>query len=286
MQGLGWKNAYGTGKGGDTITSGLEGAWTQTPIEWSHLYLREPLRLRVGAGEEPRRRLAVDAQGRAAQGTVPDAHDPEEGARADDAHDRPLAADGPRVRQDLQAFPGEPRGVQRCLRARLVQADAPRHGPALAPARGRGAAGPALAGPGASRRSRARRPTPTPSQLKKRRSSTPGSPSRSSCARRGPPPPPTAAPTARRRQRRARPPRAAEGLGGEPIPRSSPQVLSALDKVRADFNDAQPGGRQEGLARRSDRPRRGGGHRGGGEGGRARRSRFRSPRAAPTPPRR
>ncbi|MBX3463605.1 MAG: catalase/peroxidase HPI [Planctomycetes bacterium] len=37
-QGLGWKNAYGTGKGADTITSGLEGAWTYTPVKWSHDY--------------------------------------------------------------------------------------------------------------------------------------------------------------------------------------------------------------------------------------------------------
>ena len=38
-QGLGWKNSYGTGKGADTITSGLEGAWTQTPTRWSNRYL-------------------------------------------------------------------------------------------------------------------------------------------------------------------------------------------------------------------------------------------------------
>jgi len=35
-QGLGWKNSYGTGKGADTITSGLEGAWTSSPTQWSH----------------------------------------------------------------------------------------------------------------------------------------------------------------------------------------------------------------------------------------------------------
>lgn len=35
-QGLGWKNSYRTGKGADTITSGIEGAWTYTPVQWSH----------------------------------------------------------------------------------------------------------------------------------------------------------------------------------------------------------------------------------------------------------
>jgi catalase-peroxidase len=39
QQGLGWKSSYGTGKGADTITSGLEGAWTPTPIRWSNDYL-------------------------------------------------------------------------------------------------------------------------------------------------------------------------------------------------------------------------------------------------------
>ena len=39
-QGLGWKSSYGSGKGADTITSGLEGAWTATPIEWSNGYFQ------------------------------------------------------------------------------------------------------------------------------------------------------------------------------------------------------------------------------------------------------
>jgi catalase-peroxidase len=38
-QGLGWKNPHGTGKGGDTITSGLEGAWTTNPAKWDHNFL-------------------------------------------------------------------------------------------------------------------------------------------------------------------------------------------------------------------------------------------------------
>ena len=38
MQGLGWSNSYGTGKGADTITSGLEVTWTKTPTQWSNNY--------------------------------------------------------------------------------------------------------------------------------------------------------------------------------------------------------------------------------------------------------
>ena len=38
QQGLGWKNSFGTGKGGDTITSGIEGAWTLTPTTWDNSF--------------------------------------------------------------------------------------------------------------------------------------------------------------------------------------------------------------------------------------------------------
>ena len=37
-QSMGWKNTFGTGTGGDTITSGLEGTWTTTPTQWSNNY--------------------------------------------------------------------------------------------------------------------------------------------------------------------------------------------------------------------------------------------------------
>ncbi len=42
-QGLGWKSSFGSGKGGDTITSGLEVTWTQTPAKWSYYFLRKPV---------------------------------------------------------------------------------------------------------------------------------------------------------------------------------------------------------------------------------------------------
>ena len=64
QQGLGWKSTFGTGKGGDAITSGLEVTWTYHPTRWDNELLPHPLRLRVGADQEPRRRLPVASQGR------------------------------------------------------------------------------------------------------------------------------------------------------------------------------------------------------------------------------
>lgn len=75
-QGLGWKNTFGTGKAGDTITSGLEGAWTTTPIRWSNNFLWnlfnyewELTKSPAGAHQwKPKHGMGAD--------TVPDAHDP------------------------------------------------------------------------------------------------------------------------------------------------------------------------------------------------------------------
>ena len=39
-QGTGWNSSYRSGKGADTITSGLEGAWTSNPVVWTHGYLQ------------------------------------------------------------------------------------------------------------------------------------------------------------------------------------------------------------------------------------------------------
>ena len=61
-QGLGWKNSFGTGKGGDTISSGLEVTWTIHADEVEQQLLLEPLRLRMGTDQEPGGCPSVDAK--------------------------------------------------------------------------------------------------------------------------------------------------------------------------------------------------------------------------------
>ena len=62
QQGFGWKNSVNGGNGAHTLTSGLEGAWTTGADEVGQRLPREPVRVRVGADREPRRREAVDAE--------------------------------------------------------------------------------------------------------------------------------------------------------------------------------------------------------------------------------
>ncbi|MEU3252372.1 catalase/peroxidase HPI [Streptomyces sp. NPDC006997] len=73
-QGLGWKNTFGTGKGGDTITSGLEVTWTNTPTQWSNGFFKNLFEYEYELTESPagaKQWIAKDAPE-----TVPDAHDP------------------------------------------------------------------------------------------------------------------------------------------------------------------------------------------------------------------
>lgn len=76
MQSLGWKNNFGSGKGSDTITSGLEGAWTDTPIKWSHKYLENLFHYEWELTKSPAGAHQWKPKGDAGAGTVPDAHDP------------------------------------------------------------------------------------------------------------------------------------------------------------------------------------------------------------------
>ncbi|MFH7599074.1 catalase/peroxidase HPI [Streptomyces racemochromogenes] len=75
-QGLGWANAYGTGKGGDTITSGLEGIWTDTPTTWDNSFFDILFGYEWELFESPAGAHQWRPKDGAGAGTVPDAHDP------------------------------------------------------------------------------------------------------------------------------------------------------------------------------------------------------------------
>ena len=74
-QGLGWKNTYGTGNAGDTITSGLEGAWTTTPTQWSNNYFENLFGYEWELTKSPAGAHQWKPKNGGGAGTVPDAHD-------------------------------------------------------------------------------------------------------------------------------------------------------------------------------------------------------------------
>jgi catalase-peroxidase len=75
QQGLGWKNSYGTGTGGDAITSGLEGAWTPTPIAWDNSFLETLYGYEWEKTKSPAGASQWKPKDGGGAGTVPDAHD-------------------------------------------------------------------------------------------------------------------------------------------------------------------------------------------------------------------
>jgi len=75
-QGLGWKNKFGKGNAGDTITSGLEGAWSTTPTQWSSGYFDNLFGYDWDLVKSPAGAWQWKPTDPAAEGTVPDAHDP------------------------------------------------------------------------------------------------------------------------------------------------------------------------------------------------------------------
>ncbi len=75
-QGLGWKNTFGSGKGGDTITSGLEGAWTATPTKWDNSFFENLFNYEWELIKGPGGAWQWTPKDESAQDTVPDAHDP------------------------------------------------------------------------------------------------------------------------------------------------------------------------------------------------------------------
>ncbi len=75
QQGLGWKNSFGSGNGVNTITSGLEGAWTTTPTKWSNNFFENLFGFDWELTKSPAGAQQWKPKGGAGAGTVPDAHD-------------------------------------------------------------------------------------------------------------------------------------------------------------------------------------------------------------------
>ncbi|GGV13530.1 catalase-peroxidase 2 [Streptomyces litmocidini] len=76
QQALGWRNSYGTGKGADALTSGLEGAWTNEPTKWDNGYLENLFRYEWELTTSPAGAQQWTPKDASAKDTVPDAHDP------------------------------------------------------------------------------------------------------------------------------------------------------------------------------------------------------------------
>ena len=75
-QGFGWKNKFGTGKGNDAITSGLEVIWTTTPTKWSNNFFENLFAYEWELTKSPAGAYQWTPKGGAGAGTVPDPHDP------------------------------------------------------------------------------------------------------------------------------------------------------------------------------------------------------------------
>ena len=76
QQGHGWKSSHGTGMGADTITSGIEGAWTNNPTQWDNNYFENLLGYEWELTKSPAGAHQWKPKGDAGANTVPDAHDP------------------------------------------------------------------------------------------------------------------------------------------------------------------------------------------------------------------
>ena len=149
QQGLGWKCPFGSGKAGDTITSGLEVVWTPTPTQWSNAYLEILYGNEWELTKSPAGAWQFEAKD--AEATIPDPFGGPN-AQAHDAGHRRLDAGRPDLRRDHPALARPPRGAERGVRQGVVQAAAPRHGPDQPLPRPVGRRAAAVAGPGSRRR--------------------------------------------------------------------------------------------------------------------------------------
>ncbi len=219
-QGFGWKSTFGTGKGGDAITSGLEVTWTTTPTKWSTDFFKHLFGYEWELTKSPAGAHQWKPKGNAGAGTVPHAHDASKRiAPSMLTTDLSLRFD-PAYEKISRRFMEHPDAVRRRVRAGVVQAHAPRHGSACAlprpggPCRGAHLAGPAPQGRPPAHRREGRRlaegqaPRLGPVRLAARLDRV-GVGVHVPRLRQ-----------ARRRERRPHPSRSAEGLGGQPARRS------------------------------------------------------------------
>ena len=148
QQGLGWKSTYGTGKGGDAITSGLEVTWTDTPTTWDNSFFEILFGYEWELTKSPAGAHQWQPKDGAGAGTVPDAHDPSK-RRVPTMLTTDLSLRFDPVYEPIsRRFLADPDAVRGRLRPRVVQADPPRHGPDRAlPRPGGPGRDAALAGP-------------------------------------------------------------------------------------------------------------------------------------------
>ena len=144
---LGWKSSYGSGKGKDAITSGLEVVWTATPTKWGNGFLQNLYGYEWELTKSPAGAWQFQAKDGAGAGTIPDPFGGP-GRAPDDAGHRHLDARRPDLPRDHPALAGPPRGAGRGVRQGVVQAAAPRHGTDLALPRAMDRRAAAVAGPG------------------------------------------------------------------------------------------------------------------------------------------
>ena len=109
QMGLGWKSTFGTGSGDDTISSGLEGAWTPTPTAWDTPASSTRCSGTSGSSRRARRAPGWAPTDPAAKGCRPRRPGPGQASRPHDAHHRPRVAHGSHLRAHLTALPRAPR---------------------------------------------------------------------------------------------------------------------------------------------------------------------------------
>ena len=104
-QGFGWGNSFGSGKAGDAITSGLEGAWTTNPVKWDnnfmenlHTYEWELTKSPAGKSQYTPKKCLCSGHRAGRTRSVKE-------ARPHDAHDGSRTEDGPGLRADFEALP-------------------------------------------------------------------------------------------------------------------------------------------------------------------------------------